>query len=128
VTPSTADSAPQRDLGERPGNKASENRTSGPTPHVAAPDEFDIERLFAGESPHEEDPESLTPEEEKFIEHVVAWLAPRQNADQLLDRIEETLWLNAVAVSREDAVEKERADESASQPTTGEERPTQGGI
>jgi hypothetical protein len=125
---SAADSAPRRDLGVRPvRNAASENEPDGPTPRPAVPDEFDIERLFADESQHDDDADSLTPEEEKFIEHVVAWLAPRQNADLLLDRIEQTLWLNAAAVSRHDPAEKEHGDESAPSETAAEVKPTLGG-
>ncbi len=125
---STMDSGPRRNLGERmTGKKASENEPNGPTTRGSVSEEFDIERRFSEEPRLGEDAESLTPEEEKFIQDVVAWLAPRPNADLLLDRIEEDLWLNAVAGSREGAVEKERGDDSAASPTTEEEQPTQGG-
>jgi hypothetical protein len=124
---STADSAPRRDLGVRLArNAASENEPDGPAPRAAVPDQFDIERLFPDESQREDDADSLMPEEEKFIEHVVAWLAPRPNADLLLDRIEDTLWLNAAGVSRHDPAEKEHGDESAPPETAAEAKPTQG--
>jgi hypothetical protein len=115
-----------RDSGVRPAHSNnSDNPPTGPTPRVTAPGELDIERLFADKSRLYENA-AFTLEEQKFIQDTVAWLAPRANADLLLDRIEEDLWLNAVAGSREDAVDKERADESAVQRTTSEGN-TQGG-
>ena len=125
---SSVESRPRRDQGERlTGDEASENEPNGPAQRGGASEEFDLERLFAEESRLEEDAQSLTPEEEKFIQDAVAWLAPRPNADLLLDRIQETVWLNAVAGSGQDAVEKERGNGSAAQPTTAEEKPAQAG-
>jgi hypothetical protein len=128
MPPSAVDSGLKGDSGERlTNNKVSENQPNGPTPHGGGSEEFDIERRFAEESRLGEGAESLTSEEEKFIQDVVAWLEPRLNADLLLDRIEEDLWQNAIAASREDAVKKERREYPSTQPTTEDEKPTQGG-
>jgi hypothetical protein len=127
VPTSTVDSAQRFDLDARPTrNHTPQSQPNGSTPRTSVPEEFDMEPLFADESRSSDAAESLTREEEKFIEDVVSWLAPRPNAGLLLERMEENLWLNSVAALRQDAVEEGREDETVAPPTTAEEKPAPG--
>jgi hypothetical protein len=67
---------------------------------------------------YQDETASLTPEEEKFVNHIAAWLAPRPNADLLLERIWEVLRRREAAVPPHNAVEIDGGDGSARSPAT----------
>src|SRR5262249_5826198 len=91
-TGARAETMPRHDVTRRPAQSdASTSQPDGPPPRSQASDDFDVEGLFAGESLHEENADAFSPEEEKYIRDVAQWLAPRPNADLLLDLLAETL-------------------------------------
>jgi hypothetical protein len=128
VLASTVETAPRHAATTRPAGKepAEGERVSSPACDGLS-DELDDKHGFSNHSRSQDDTKSFTLEEEKFIKHAAAWLAPRTNADELLSWLGTMLQRSRAASSPQGAADKERGDGSNKPRGVAEAGPAAGG-